>query len=154
LFWFGQAPGSFMHWIIQMLSWSFIFLLASLVTACMFCVFKIMGLSAEDGQHISYWQQIGLQSSSAIATLALTYTLLGISMGIGSLSGQEMSAETVNQIISDLTRQFSMAFMTSVVGLPLSAAFRTILIVAPLKPQPRSGDKTQTSFAPLTTTES
>ena len=56
-------------------------------------------------------------------------------MGIGSLSGQEMDAANVNQIISNLTKQFSMAFMTSVIGLPVSAAFRTILVVAPLKPR-------------------
>jgi len=153
LFFYGQTPGSFIGWIANMLSWSFICLLSSLVMACMFCVIKILNTPSNAVDQCQYWQQIGLQSSSAIATLALTYTLLGISMGIGSLSGHEMSADNVNQIISDLTAQFSMAFMTSVIGLPVSAAFRTILVVAPLKPRSDSDAPQPLPLASLPSTE-
>jgi ribose/xylose/arabinose/galactoside ABC-type transport system permease subunit len=67
--------------------------------------------------------------SNLISTLALTYTLLGISLGIGELSSSKLDIDTINQTISKLTQQFSMAFMTSVIGLPLSGLLRSILII-------------------------
>ncbi|MGB0310816.1 MAG: hypothetical protein ACPGFY_09710, partial [Candidatus Puniceispirillaceae bacterium] len=71
-----------------------------------------------------------LQASAGITTLALTYTLLGICLGIGGLSDANLSADTINQVITDLTAQFSTAFMSSVIGLPISAAMRTLLIIS------------------------
>jgi len=62
-------------------------------------------------------------------TLALTYTLLGISLGIGTLAGQELTPETVRGVIQDLTANFSRAFLTTVIGLPVSAALRAVLVV-------------------------
>ena len=70
-----------------------------------------------------------MQVSNLISTLALTYTLLGISLGIGELSSSKLDIDTINQTISKLTQQFSMAFMTSVIGLPLSGLLRSILII-------------------------
>jgi ribose/xylose/arabinose/galactoside ABC-type transport system permease subunit len=70
-----------------------------------------------------------LQLSNLISTIALTYTLLGISLGIGELSASKLDVNTINQTISKLTEQFSMAFMTSVIGLPLSAILRSIIVI-------------------------
>ena len=53
-------------------------------------------------------------------------------MGISTLSTQELSEHNVNGIISQLTQQFGLAFMTSVIGLPISAALRSLTIVMPL----------------------
>jgi hypothetical protein len=55
--------------------------------------------------------------------------LFGISAGIGELAAGDLNINTVNTVIASLTDQFSMAFMTSVVGLPLSALMRVILVV-------------------------
>lgn len=77
----------------------------------------------------SVWYEIGLQASSGISTLALTFTLLGISLGIESLSQQALTPETVGNVIQDLTRHFSTAFMTTVVGLPASHIIRSILTI-------------------------
>merc|ERR1711988_1689916 len=74
------------------------------------------------------WFESGLQLSNLISTIALTYTLLGISLGIGELSASKLDVNTINQTISKLTEQFSMAFMTSVIGLPLSAILRSIIV--------------------------
>lgn len=76
-----------------------------------------------------FWSRAALQAASGIATLALTFTLLGISLGIGSLADQRLSPETVHEIIGELTAQFSMAFMTTVVGLPTAAALRALVIL-------------------------
>lgn len=77
-------------------------------------------------QYADYWQEVGLQAGNAIATLALTFTLLGISLGIGTLSEQPLSPENVQLMISGLTKQFSMAFMTTVIGLPTATIIRAL----------------------------
>jgi hypothetical protein len=69
------------------------------------------------------------KAANGIATLALTYTLLGISLGVGTLAEQELTPETVRHVIRGLTSQFSLAFMTTVVGLPTAAVLRTLLVV-------------------------
>ena len=76
------------------------------------------------------WFEAGVQAANGIATLALTYTLLGISLGIGSLSDQVLTPDTIQGVIRGLTQHFSMAFMTTVVGLPVSAVLRAVLLVA------------------------
>jgi hypothetical protein len=133
LYFFGITPGESLGWVVKILGWSFSLLLISLIMTCVFCILKIRECSGIGNlQLVNYWQQIGLQSSSGIATLALTYTLFGISMGISTLSTQELSEHNVNGIISQLTQQFGLAFMTSVIGLPISAALRSLTIVMPL----------------------
>jgi hypothetical protein len=64
-----------------------------------------------------------------VTTLALTFTLLGISLGIGTLAGQELTPETIQPVIRKMTANFSLAFMTTVVGLPISALLRSLIIV-------------------------
>jgi len=75
------------------------------------------------------WYEVGLQAASGIATLALTFTLLGISLGIESLSKQVLTPETIGMVIQSLTKHFSTAFLTTVVGLPTSHIIRSILTV-------------------------
>ena len=70
---------------------------------------------------------IGLHAANGIATVALTFTLFGISAGIGELAAGDLNIDTINTVIASLTDQFSMAFMTSVVGLPLSALMRVVV---------------------------
>tara|TARA_B100001964_G_scaffold165427_1_gene181654 strand:- start:1222 stop:1746 length:525 start_codon:yes stop_codon:yes gene_type:complete len=81
------------------------------------------------------WLETGLQAANGITTLALTYTLLGISLGVGSMADNELSADTVQTVVRNLTAQFSMAFLTTVVGLPLSAVLRTMLLVTHARQQ-------------------
>jgi len=75
------------------------------------------------------WRQIGLQASAGLATLALTFTLLGIALGIGSLADRPLTPDGVQAAIGELTGRFAMAFATTVVGLPAAAAFRALLLV-------------------------
>ena len=75
------------------------------------------------------WYELGQQAASGIATLALTFTLLGISLGIDALSQQALTPETVSSVIQALTKHFSSAFMTTVVGLPTAHIIRSILAV-------------------------
>lgn len=72
----------------------------------------------------AYYRELGQQAASGVATLALTFTLLGISMGIGGLAEAELTPEHVDEVIGVLTQQFSMAFMTTVIGLPTAALLR------------------------------
>ena len=70
-----------------------------------------------------------MHAAQGVATLALTFTLLGISLGIGSLADNQLTPDTIQSVISQLTNRFSMAFMTTVIGLPVSAVLRTGLAV-------------------------
>jgi len=130
----GQSSAMAVEWAFEVLGLPFLLLLASLVFAGLLCLVKLLATRAisdsnkRDAQRTK-WLQAGLQSCNGIATLALTFTLLGISLGIGRLSDGGLSPENINSVIADLTAHFSLAFMTSVIGLPLSAAMRTALIV-------------------------
>lgn len=130
----GQSSAAAVEWAFEVLGLPFLLLLASLVFAGLLCLVKLLATRAipdsnkRDAQRTK-WLQAGLQSCNGIATLALTFTLLGISLGIGRLSDGGLSPENINSVIADLTAYFSLAFMTSVIGLPLSAAMRTALIV-------------------------
>lgn len=76
-----------------------------------------------------FWYETGVQAAAGIATLALTFTLLGISLGIESLSKQDISPDNIQPIITELTRHFSTAFLTSIVGLPTANALRAAVSI-------------------------
>ena len=101
---------------------SFIVFFSALSVLASYSVFR---LHRDKGSML--WTEVGLQAANGISTLALTFTLLGISLGIGSLSNQPLTPDTVQNIIGQLTAQFSMAFMTTVVGLPCATLFRAII---------------------------
>lgn len=83
-----------------------------------------------DAPDSRFARELGLQAASIVATLALTFTLLGISLGIGSLTGEALTPENVQDVIARLTGHFSMAFMTTVVGLPSAALLRAAVALA------------------------
>ncbi len=116
-------------WAWDVLGLTFAGVLGGLVFVALFCWIKV-GKAKKSGAEIQPWLTAGVQSANGIATLALTYTLLGISLGIGSLAGQELTPDTIQVVIRSLTENFSMAFMTTVVGLPTSAFLRSLLLVA------------------------
>ena len=71
-----------------------------------------------------------MHAANGIATLGLTYTLFGISLGIGELAGQELTPATVQEVIRGLTERFSLAFMTTVISLPTSVLLRALLSIS------------------------
>ena len=128
------AASDIFSWTVDVLGLGFITLTLMLVFVSVFSSLKILETrgqiaSDETDAFRRKWMLSGLQACNGIATIALTFTLLGISLGIGSLSHGGLTPDTVNDIIAELTNHFSMAFMTSVIGLPLSAVLRTMLIL-------------------------
>jgi lysylphosphatidylglycerol synthetase-like protein (DUF2156 family) len=113
------------QWVTDIFGVTFVLLLGSLVLMAIYCWVRLV-----QGDGRTVWLEAGLQASNGITTLALTFTLLGISLGIGTLAQQDLGPDTVKAIVRDLTGQFSMAFLTTVVGLPLSAVLRTLLLVS------------------------
>jgi hypothetical protein len=73
--------------------------------------------------------EAAMHAANGVATLALTYTLLGISLGIGQLAHEELTPATVQVVIRGLTEQFSLAFLTTIVGLPTAAVLRALIEV-------------------------
>lgn len=117
--------GDIMRWAREVFGVTFLIALSALVVTALHCWMRLEVNGAVDAARL----ETGLQAANGIATLALTYTLLGISLGIGSLAGHDLGPETIQAVIRDLTRHFSMAFMTTVVGLPVSAVLRAMLMI-------------------------
>jgi hypothetical protein len=111
-------------WLDRFFSSAFISIYTLLVALGIYAIVQL-----KQPDNADYWQEVGLQSGNSIATLALTFTLFGISLGIGSLSEQPLSPENVQSIISGLTKQFSMAFMTTVIGLPTATIIRALISI-------------------------
>lgn len=107
---------------------SFVLFFSFLVALAVYSIHQIW-----TKQNTPVWTEVGLQTANGISTLALTYTLLGISLGIGSLASQALTPDTVQGIIGELTAQFSTAFMTTVVGLPTATLVRSIVGVLSVK---------------------
>ncbi len=115
-------------WVQKVFGFSFVLLLGGLVLTALFCWVR-MSHGPKPSSADKVWLEGGIQAANGVTTLALTYTLLGISLGIGSLAERELTPESVQTVIRGLTDNFSLAFMTTVVGLPISAVLRTLLVV-------------------------
>lgn len=122
----GNHPSVLVKWSLSILGLSFVICLSLLIFFSLFCIFQLYKSKTKLQQ---FWLQTGIQLSNGISTLALTYTLLGISLGIGELSMSKLDISSINETIGNLTNKFSMAFLTSVIGLPLSAFLKSILII-------------------------
>ena len=107
-------------WLQQVFGWGYAFIYGGLVGVGMYSWHCLL-----DKEDKNYWFEVGLQAAGGIATLSLTFTLLGISLGIGSLADKTIEPDTIQVIIQDITRHFSTAFMTTVVGLPTANILRT-----------------------------
>lgn len=115
-------------WAERIFGAVFIVMFAGMVYMALLAIVQVRAIPPHAPGHRS-WFETGVQASNGIATLALTYTLLGISLGIGSLATQTLSPETIQDVIRGLTEHFSMAFMSTVVGLPVSAVLRAVLLI-------------------------
>ena len=125
-------------WVEQVFSISFISVYLLLMATGLYA-----GVQISRDEQLDYWVEIGQQAAGGVATLALTFTLLGLSLGIGSLADKDISPDTISMIIQGLTSHFSTAFMTTVVGLPSANALRAFIAItgARVKEQ-RTGELT------------
>jgi len=125
----AMEPAALFQWAQRIFGPLFMVALTALIYLSLYSLVKIHSQFTHESSN-KVWFEIGLQSANGIATLALTYTLLGISLGIGSLSSHALTPDTIQDVIKGLTKNFSMAFMTTVIGLPLSAVLRALLVVS------------------------
>lgn len=122
----SMAPAAIANWTLEVFGLSFVVLFSTLVFICLFAWVRMGQFVERKG----FWLEVGLHGANGVSTLALTYTLLGISLGIGTLAHQELTPDTVQPIIRDLTKHFSLAFLTTVVGLPSAAVLRALLSIS------------------------
>lgn len=123
---------------LRVLGGMFLALLAMLTLAALYCWVRMLRLPV-GAQQARVWLEGGLHAAAGVATLALTCTLLGIGLGIGELSGSSLTPDSVQQVIGELTGRFSMAFATTVVGLPVSALLRALLSITFAARDPSAG---------------
>ena len=135
------SAGDIAAWAQRVFGATFIALMAGLVFTSLVCWVRLRQTKGE-----RVWLEAGVQAANGVTTLALTYTLLGITLGIGTLASQELTPETVRGVIQELTQNFSLAFLTTVVGLPISAVLRTVLLVTSAGLKTRDG--TQPALLP------
>lgn len=128
----SRQPADVAIWALDVFGISFIVLLTILCLVVAFSWARLVTVTV-DLREREFWVSLGLQAANGVATLALTYTLLGISLGIGTLADQELNADTVQTLIGALTEHFSMAFMTTVIGLPTSAALRALISLTEIR---------------------
>ena len=119
----GNSPNELVNWSVSILGMSFTITLLLLLFGSIFCIYKIKNSYFNTNK---FWFETGMQFANSISTLALTFTLLGISLGIGELAISKLDINSINETIGKLTNKFSMAFLTSVIGLPLSSLLRSI----------------------------
>jgi len=122
-----------LSYVEKVFSYSFVLLFVPLVLFAGYAIVLVNKAGVNAAQKV-FWFEIGQQSANGMSTLALTFTLLGISVGIGTLSKQSLTPDTVNDVIAVLTQQFSMAFMTTVVGLPSATLSRALLSISMVRP--------------------
>ncbi len=123
----SSSAGEITDWAGKVLGWTFVSLLAALIFIALFSWVRLIREGTTPATEV--WFEAGVQAANGVTTLALTFTLLGISLGIGSLAGQELNPDTIQAVIRKMTANFSLAFMTTVIGLPVSALLRSLLIV-------------------------
>lgn len=121
----SMSAETILEWLRNTLGVSFLCIVVALVIVSIVSWVNLL----RRGPTEDVWLEAGLNAASGIATVALTFTLLGISLGIGSLANQALTPDTVQAVIRDLTAEFSLAFLTSVIGLPLSTLLRAMLLV-------------------------
>jgi protein-S-isoprenylcysteine O-methyltransferase Ste14 len=123
------SPTEIADWALEIFGISFLVLLGGLLFVAAFAGVRMWQWHEDPRQRV-FWRDVGLQASSGIATLALTYTLLGISLGVGALAEHALTPETVHAVIRELSRHFSLALLSTVIGLPVSTATRSALMIA------------------------
>jgi hypothetical protein len=128
----GGSFNSITHQALNVFGLSFILLLSALFFTVCFCWIKMID-NKLNYTNRAVWTELADHTANGTATLALTYTLLGISLGISSLSNQELTTDTIQTVIGGLTKHFSMAFMTTVIGLPVSCLLRAVISVTETK---------------------
>jgi hypothetical protein len=128
----GGSFNSITHQALNIFGLSFVLLLSVLFFLVCFCWIKMIDNKSRFTSR-AVWTELAEHAANGTATLALTYTLLGISLGISSLSNQELTTDTIQTVIGGLTKHFSMAFMTTVVGLPVSCLLRAVISVTEAK---------------------
>jgi len=121
-------PEAALDWTLGTLGPGFVTALTALTLGVFYCLIRLVQSKDEEAE-AEFWLGAGVQLSNGVATLALTFTLFGISVGIGALASQGLTPETVGGVIRELTGSFTLAFMTTVIGLPLSTALRASLVI-------------------------
>ena len=120
------------NWTLKMFGYSFLVIISALIILVCFSWIKMFEAKHQNIDR-QIWVETGQHAANGVATLALTYTLLGISLGISTLSEHELNSGTIQALIGSLTQHFSLAFMTTVVGLPISGILRALIGITEMK---------------------
>jgi hypothetical protein len=122
----GAGFAGVVDWVVVTLGLPYSIFFLLLATLAFFAWARLLEAGEETRR---FWLAFGLQAAAGISTLALTYKLVGIALGIGALAGRPLTPASIQEIIRDLTANFSLAFLTTAVSLPAAMAFRALLLL-------------------------
>lgn len=122
----GLELGELVQWLWKVFGPIFTLLYTLLLLTC---VYQIKRIETQPDSESRIAHIKAAHAASGISTVALTFTLLGISLGIGGLADTPVNADTATGLVAQLAGHFSTAFMTSVVGLPTAAAMRAWIAI-------------------------
>ncbi|MDP6588815.1 MAG: hypothetical protein QF449_04450 [Alphaproteobacteria bacterium] len=102
--------GEIMDWVHRAFGVTFLMLFSGLVLFTLYCWLRLQrgGMAANDRK---VWLEAGMHAANGVATLGLTYTLLGISLGIAALSQQQLTPDSVHGVIGQGVNQDSKSVM-------------------------------------------
>jgi len=132
------------RWAYELFGPTFLVLFVALVIAAVFSWAKLKAEPPATPAR-AFWLTSGLQAANGIVALALAFTLLGISLGIAALAEQDLNPTTIRGVIRELTQNFSLAFMTTVVGLPAGEFLRALLILTEARANAAAAAATHTA---------
>ena len=97
-----KRPSDVLAWLQDVFGFAFALPYMALMALGVYAIVRLV--EAPDSR---FARELGLQAASGVATLALTFTLLGISLGIGGLTGDALTPANVQDVIADLTGHVS-----------------------------------------------
>ena len=102
--------GEIVDWVRHAFGVTFLVLFSGLVLFTLFCWLRLQRSAAAPEQR-KVWLEAGMHAANGVATLGLTYTLLGISLGIAALSQQQLTPDSVHGVIGQGVNQDSKSVM-------------------------------------------
>ena len=115
----------------SIVGWPFLSVYGLLSVALMLTLLRIRSARRAGADEArTYWAHIGGQLCGLLSTIALVFTLWGLSQGVLLLGANQVTADTIDQLLSQLMTHFGVAFYSSIIGLPTAALGRVLVFVA------------------------
>lgn len=121
--------------VISVVGWPFLTIYSVLTAILLGSYLKIRRARREgSSENLSYWAQVGTQVCGLLSTMALVFTLFGLSQGVLLLGVSKVTPDSIDQLLGELMTHFGVAFYSSIIGLPTAALGRFVIFTTSARP--------------------